>query len=213
MMTPRAIPLAIVVAMLMGGIARPASAVPVTITNPSFEADVINTINANVVGISFWTTDNGNGGVWRPGATYYPGGVPAGVNAAYEDGGTISQTLSATLANTTTYTLKVAVGHRADRATLPNYTIGLLAGTTVLTSALNPIDPGAGLFGYTTLIYTSTASDPIGQALGIRFFTSAGQLSFDDVTLDASPVPEPGTLALLGVSLTALGIIRRRRAA
>lgn len=140
-------------------------------------------------------------------------GVPDGVNAAYEDGGTISQTLSTTLADNTTYTLKVAVGHRADFASLPDYTIALLADTTVLASALNPIDPGAGNFDYTTLIYTSTASDPIGQALGIQFFTSAGQLSFDDVMLDASPVPEPGTLALLGVSLTALGIIRRRKAA
>lgn len=46
---------------------------------------------------------------------------------------------------------------------------------------------------------------------GITFGTSADVRAF--LTLNTEPVPEPGTLALLGLGLVGAGLIKRRRAA
>lgn len=118
----------------------------------------------------------------------------------------MQQTLADTLQPHTTYTLTVAVGNMAVDATpphnafnfngFPGYRVDLLAGTTVLASDNNTLLPGEGRFLTSTVQFTTGASHPnAGEALGIRLVnldSAAGiEVNFDDVDLDAAPVPSP----------------------
>jgi len=47
--------------------------------------------------------------------------------------------------------------------------------------------------------------------LGIELISNGIQTDFDNVTLSATPVPEPGTLALLATGLGLMFFIFRRR--
>lgn len=132
--------------------------------------------------------------------------LPNGNQVAWSNGGTISQTLSATLQANTKYTLGAFVGRRFGES-FPGYNIQLLAGTTVLASSGSSVTPTAGTFAPVTVSYTSGSSGSlIGQALKISLTSSSGsQTNFDLITLDASPIPEPSAmLGLLGFGL--LGI-------
>jgi len=129
--------------------------------------------------------------------------VPDGNQVAYNNGGTIAQALSAVLQPNTRYTLGVDVGRRKS-LTFPNYRIRLIAGTTEL--GFNSVTPDPGTFERVTVSYTSGSSGPlIGQQLKIFLVSSGAQTNFDNVTLDASSIPEPSAiLGLLGFGL--LGI-------
>jgi hypothetical protein len=219
---------------LLAGIALfagPASASSITILNSSFELDTAlpNSIGAADRWISGSIIDwsvTGDTGAWHPSSFEYPGGgntnipagnVPDGVNVAYSNGGLIAQTLGTALTNNTAYTLGVYVGHRAD-GYWNHYTIELLAGGNVIASATDPVDPGAGNFGLATVSYAAGTADPnAGGLLGIEFLIDGVQVNFDDVTLEATSrgqaVPEPASLALLGIGLAGLGLARRRKAA
>ena len=133
--------------------------------------------------------------------SYYDEPVPDGVQVAWSNGGTISQQLSATLQSNTEYTLGVYVGQR-NRSGFVGYNIELLAGNTVIASN-NSITPAPGTFSLVNVHYTSSDNDPlIGQSLGIRLSSFGIQTNFDNVTLEATAVPEP--LTILG-AVTAIG--------
>ena len=79
---------------------------------------------------------------------------------------------------------------------------------------LNLVDAGG------TVLFTetrTTASDLIASVVGANrygWFTDvsiANGLAIDDVTLTTADVPEPGSLALAALALTALGATSRRR--
>ena len=126
-------------------LATAASAQPLTIVNPGFEADVVTPGAFVVLTPQGWTLHDPQGivsqnqdaiGVIRPlpGDEYFPGGTPQGVNAALiflagplnaQVG--LQQTLSATLQPSTLYTLSVAVGNIASGTSLPGSSGG--AGT------------------------------------------------------------------------------------
>ena len=196
-----------------------AFATSIAIVNPSFEADIQGYGGYSYLFISGWG-GNGTNGTWYPSTTYYPSGVPDGVNIAYNNFGTLSQTLTTLLADSTTYTLGVWIGLRGDYAAWGshNYVIELLAGSTVIATAANPVIPGVGQFGLATLTYTSALIDPYaGQALGIALINYGPQMNYDNVTLNASPsnaspsVPEPATLVLVGLGFAALGLASCRK--
>ncbi len=134
--------------------------------------------------------------------------VPDGNQVAYSNGGTIAQKLSAVLQPNTRYTLSAYIGRRKALA-FPANNIRLLAGdTTATTLAIsNSVTPAAGTFQRVTVSYTSgDIGDPlIGKPLQIYLSSWGIQANFDNVTLDASPIPEPSAiLGLLGFGL--LGI-------
>jgi hypothetical protein len=192
-----------------------------TVANNSFEDPVItNTTGINTVSsgtTNNWTFAGGAQGFINPGLGetsnsgfwYGPSPVlPDGNQVAWSNGGTISQTLSATLQANTKYTLGVHVGRRENVA-FAGYNIELLAGNTVLVSN-NSVTPAPGSFQYVTFDYTSGISVTPGQALQIRLTSLGTQANFDNITLDAASIPEPSAiLGLLGFGL--LGIASKLR--
>ena len=197
-------------------------AASIFIANHSFEAPIITDLSGVLdTGISTtgnWTFAGGmNQGFINPGLGennvpgFWYGSPPnlplgAGSQVAWSNGGTISQTLSATLQANTKYTLGAFVGRRFGE-NFPGYNIQLLAGTTVLASSGSSVTPTAGTFAPVTVSYTSGSSGSLlGQALEIRLTSLLGsQTNYDLITLDASPIPEPSAmLGLLGFGL--LGI-------
>jgi len=74
--------------------------------------------------------------------------------------------------------------------------------------------PGAGLAKYYTVTYTAPSTGVPSGNLLIQLVAGGpneGVLlaTFDDVTLSASPIPEPGMLALLAVG--GVIVLKRRR--
>lgn len=146
------------------------------------------------------------------------------------------QTLAATLQTHTTYTLSVGIGN-IDSATamggqvfplegFPGYRVDLLAGGQVIAQDDNTLAGTIpdGEFATSTVQFTTGAAHAqLGQALGIRlvnlnvedpaFPDSDLEVDFDGVMLDATPVPLPGALGLLGAGVLLLGArpARRRR--
>jgi len=197
-------------------------AASIFIANHSFEVpiaplrgDGFYTDNSNPVPISNWFnahSGSAHQGVLDPTKSQNLTGndlfynlqpVPHGNQVAYSNGGTIAQELSAVLQPNTRYTLGVYVGRRNTLAFLGN-SIRLMAGNTEL--AFESGNPAAGTFEHVTVSYTSGSSGPlIGQQLKIYLSSFGIQTNFDNVTLDASPIPEPSAiLGLLGFGL--LGI-------
>ena len=139
--------------------------------------------------------------------------VPDGNQVAYNNGGVIHQKLSAVLQPNTRYTLSAYIGRR-KALTFPANNIQLLAGDTGPTTLAisNSVTPAAGTFQRVTVSYTSgDIGDPlIGKPLQIYLAAFGAQANFDNVTLDASPIPEPSAiLGLLGFGL--LGIASKLR--
>jgi len=135
--------------------------------------------------------------------------VPDGDQVAYSNGGTIAQTLSAVLQPNTRYTLSAYIGRRNVIA-FPANSIELVAGNILVSS--NSVTPAAGTFERVTVSYTSGGvGDPlIGKPLEIYLSSFGSHTNFDNVTLDASPIPEPSAiLGLLGFGL--LGIASKLR--
>jgi len=174
---------------------------------------------------------------------FFPGGAPEGArvgiafNFAGSGGGGaygLQQTLTATLQANTSYSLQVQVGNIASGTAVdntfynlngfPGYRIDLLAGSEVLNSESNTGSIPEGEFALRTVNFTTGATHArLGEALGIRLVnlnvvdsahpTADLEVDFDNVSLTADAVPEPGTLALLaltGAALLAAGPRKRR---
>jgi len=174
-------------------------------------------------------------GVWNPSTTNtFVDGAPDGVNVGVvfllnatnlaEAG--LLQTLDDTLQLNTTYTLTVEVGNFADDNSgdsfdfdgFPGYRVDLMTvnDPTPLASDNNTLTPDEGIFETSIVSFTTGSSHmDAGQELVIRLVNLNGagiEVNFDDVSLDASPVPEPSTTALLfgAVGLICAGLKRNR---
>jgi hypothetical protein len=193
-----------------------------TVANNSFETPVITNpsgFNSSTGSVGGWTFTGGQQGFANPVAAHNAGGswygpsptIPNGNQVAWSNGGTISQTLSATLQANTIYTLGAYVGNRLS-LNFPGYNIGLYAGGNLLASN-SGVTPADGTFAPVTFSYTSGISVTPGQALEIRLTSLSGfqgQTNFDNITLDAASIPEPSAiLGLLGFGL--LGIASKLR--
>jgi hypothetical protein len=194
-------------------------AASIFIANHSFETPIITTslgFISSTGSVGGWTFTGGTQqGFANPtigdifGSSWYGPSptIPNGSQIAWSNGGTISQTLSATLQANTKYTLGAFVGNRLG-VNFPGYNIELYAGGNLLASN-NSVTPADGTFAPVTVSYTSGISVTPGQALEIRLTSQTGtnaQTNFDLITLDAASIPEPSAiLGLLGFGLLGIG--------
>jgi hypothetical protein len=198
---------AAMVSLLGWGMAANAAIVPVI--NASFESPPTAVFTPGLITGWILTTPTEQG-VFNPGA-FPPAGITAtdGVQTAYLNTGNISQTLPALLTANTAYTLRVDVGDRADIG-FPGYRVRLLAGATLLAEEFSLV-PTTG-FLTSTVNFTALPGNPaLGQPLTIQLVSNGVQVNFDNVRLDASPIPVPASLAVWGVGALGLGLVYRRR--
>ena len=156
----------------------------------------------------------GDSGLFQPGppagTTAFYNSVPDGVTIAYSSGGSISQTVAATVQLGVTYTLLVDVGSRKGVPEPGTEALVINGNTYLATGTL----AAPGDWATFSVSYTGLVAD-VGSAITIRLSSSGVQAGWDDVRLSdstgASLVPDPATSLLLGSGLILLGIITRKR--
>jgi hypothetical protein len=142
----------------------------------------------------------------------YFNSIPDGSWVAYEDGGTLNQTVGPTIAANTIYTLTVALGLRKDFPGLGTAEL-LINGTPYVATGSAPT---LGNWSDFVAVYNSALHPAdVGQAITISLVFGTEQSSFDNVRLDATPgsatVPEPATSGFIALGFTALVLLRVRR--
>jgi hypothetical protein len=191
-----------------------AVAAPIAVGNFSFEDPILADGASNVGTVPSWSVSGtgGGGGVFNPiVGTHFTSEPPHGSQTLYLNQGTAFQVLAAVLTANTQYSLQVDIGRRLPPTAFPGYTVELLAGSTPLGSE-SSLTPALGAFSTSTIMYTALGTDPLlGQPLQIRFTSVFTQTNFDNVRLDAAPVPEPATVALASNGLLIVGALRIAR--
>jgi len=195
-------------------LASPASAV--IITNPGFDDQTL-ADGSESFSPTGWFRD-GSATAFNP--TAAQAAPVSGANLARANpGGLLSQVLVGTaLTVGTTYDLTVAVGSRIDVVNGAVYNIQLVANGDVLVETGNiTLGQNVPLADVALPTYTGIIGHAqLGQDLQIVLLNpnpgGTGQALFDNVRLDAVPIPEPSSLILVGLGMLGLvGYGRRRR--
>lgn len=138
------------------------------------------------------------------------------------------QTLADTLQPNTQYVLSVQVGNITsgtsqdntvyDLSNFPGYRVDLLANGLALASDNNLLSIAEGTWATSTVTFTTGPSVTPLQNLGIRLVSLNGttglpdnEVDFDQVSLNATAIPEPGTWLLLTAGCSGLWFLRRFR--
>jgi len=221
----------LMMSVVAGLVAAPALAAPIAVTNAGFEAPG-NADGANQSGaVAGWTsTTTVNAGTENHNDTVYAGAdASEGTdvywnNVGFGPAGTLTSDTVGVLA-AGTYTLTADFLFRTDSISTDsfpdtNFGLSVDGGATILGTAGTATDAldvgGAGAIvtrTYTLVVAGGDANIGSNYVIDFDFAqNNAGswnQAAIDNVTLDFVAVPEPGSLALLG--LGGLMIARRRR--
>jgi hypothetical protein len=193
-----------------------AQAAEISIANASFESPEAFGSGGNIQPDN-WALVQGGGNVWN--INDFPDGfwnelAPDGKQVLSVIGppftnpavpGIYRQTLSATFAADTIYTLSGQTG-----APLGNgqYIVSLLAGALPV-GAANGTAPDKVFGRFSIQLDTRLRPELVGQPIGIELRSNVRYTAFDLIELDAVFIPEPGTLLLAAVGLAA-AMVRRR---
>jgi hypothetical protein len=222
------------IALTFGFLTVASHATPITVPNYSFESATLplagnGTFNQLIAGSTIFTsggtldswvasstTINAAAGAFSPSpggnnwtSTWWQGNNIGYLQLSSPGSASLSDALSATLDDSTTYTLTVDIGSRSFTPVF-NYAIELWAGSTLLESASN-LSLAPDTSGTDHLTYSSGSSNPLaGQNLGIELVStySGGftEAFFDNVRLDASSssaVPDTSSFTVFPI-VTAL---------
>jgi hypothetical protein len=201
-----------------------AAAAPILVANPSFEILPVGGLPLDSCGpgcffssgtpIPGWNS-SGQFGQFQPGVqdgnfTTF-NSVPSGITVAYSNGGSISQTVGPVGQVGVTYTLQVDVGFRKDL--INPGTVALVVGSHT-TDATGAVPQMSGNWVNYTASYTAVASDA-GAPISILLSSPGSQGDWDNVRLsdNITAIPEPMSLAVIGVGILALGAVLRHRQA
>ncbi len=234
MLALRATLVACLIGCVTAALAGQVQASAITVPNFSFELPAQNPGGnnsgsaGNTTAVTDWTVVSGVGGVFFPNGNGGLGNpLPAPADGSQylfaESSGSIpltsfeSSELGLVEADTV-YTLDVALGHRNTGIRLPdNYLVELLFDGNVVASAevldARSVIPAATFIDVQTTARSAKLDALVGTPITVRLTHStddgvARQGAFDNVRLDARPVPEPGTLGLL---VCCSGVFLRRR--
>lgn len=167
--------------------------IDIPVNNPSFEvlpAEGLPFIGYlggtfSIAAIPGWVvTPGSDAGQFQPGANggAYLNTLSSGPTVGYSNGGTIRQTVGATVQAGVTYTLRVDVGLRNDPCCQTLGTVQLLIGDTVIHA--NGSVPPQGFFTTHTVTYTGLPAD-VGKPITIQLSATSYQGDFDNVRLTA----------------------------
>ncbi len=187
--------------MIAGAASSILLAAPISLTNPSFEDDVLG--NDGTQGTATGWTISG-GGIWNPNSNntqYSPHdplpGTADGAQTTYLNSaaGTVTQDTGETLAEDDQFTLTVAVGARLDIAFGgADLELRSSGGTSLAMKTCSGAEApvaSSGTFVDCSLTYTILGTDPLTDTLVIRLHNGGGgiQTNFDNVRLDRVMVP------------------------
>lgn len=123
--------------------------------------------------------------------------------------GIFSQVLTSTIRPDTVYTL---TGYAGSALGSYHYIVSVLANGQHIAGAMDLAPPGSFVpFSITFDSRVGNALAQVGQPMEIQLRSIERYAAFDDLRLQAVYIPEPTTLLLAAIALTAMQLTRRRK--
>jgi len=189
--------------LILGG--KTVSAIPINITNFSFEDPVHNDSAFSNVATGWVVT--GDSGTWNPTVSQLAQGPTDGLQVGFSNqtGLGLSQILSDVLLPNRQYTLNVDALSRTDGIIHQSSILELRTSDDILLASASVGPITRGINGLLTATYFAGIDDPyLGKSLKIALLSNGTQSNWDNVRLDATVVPVPAAIWLFVSGLIGL---------